>query len=107
MFVVHVELYYMGNPDSFSNGYDKKNFGKPRLSVNKIRFPKGDTRESCRELIQDDYEMRTRRGKSCKGHWIGNKLIINYITATGGIYKGKLSIKTLENAPYTSERKGR
>jgi hypothetical protein len=102
MFVVHVKLYYMGNPDSFKNGYDKENFGKSRLSVNKVRFPKEDTKKSCVRLIIEDYETRVKRGKSCNGHWAGNKFIVNYVTATGGIYKGKLSIKSLESIPYSN-----
>lgn len=102
MFVVHVEIYYVGNPEGWKGeaGIHKK----PLLSINKVRFPKIDTFESCKLLIEEDYKMRVKRGRSCTVNWSPSKAMINYVTITGGIYKGTLSIKKLEDMSYVKSK---
>lgn len=97
MFVVHVKIYYVGNPENQKAMYGAVKNKKPKLSINKVRFPKVDSHESCMELVKDDCELRTKRGRSCKiiGHADNNGISLDYITQTGGIYKGELRIKTL------------
>lgn len=93
MFVVHVKIYYVGNPEGWKG---KEGIRKhPLLSINKVRFPKEDTHESCWQLLKEDFELRTKRGRSCKATWHTHSVTIDYVTQTGGIYHGELRIKTL------------